>query len=220
MSSTVRSVAPSCPPARFRGAAGLLLVPAVLGLALARPPGLGRAAVRFGFALSGARQVPVAGLLLQRGVADCGPTALHNLLTALGVPSPGPSTLARLSGTGPTGVSLGGLVRAADAAGVALRARRVSAAGLVGLRAPFLAWMKPHHFVTVLALGPGGNLVLHDPGAGAYRISLQAFRRRWGGVVADLAPGGATSAGSRPVLFLPASSFDPGTRAPSDGRIP
>ena len=164
-----------------------------------------RAASRVRLLLEGGR--PVASgreLLLQRTLWDCGPAALHNLLVSLDAPTPGPEALARTSGTGAGGTTLAGLVRSARALGVPLRVRRPSAQQLASLPGPYLAWLREGHFVTVLSADSAGRLTVHDPGLGAYRVSLRSFRRRWGGVVAHpegsrRAPDGRTlSAGPEP----------------------
>lgn len=175
------------PRARTRALLGLLLLPAVLSLAAFRPPESHRALARARIVLSGGELFPAPEMALQETPSDCGPTALHNLLRTLGVSTPGPAELARRSGTAPGGTRLGGLVRAARELGVPLRARRVTETGLSYLRTPFLAWYREGHFVTVLTVEAGGHLRIHDPGLGGYRLPIRAFRRRWGGVVADLA---------------------------------
>lgn len=173
---------------RRRALGGLLLLPGLLVLAAFRPADPGRAFARARVALSGGRLVASGRLALQETPWDCGPTALHNLLLSLGVPTPGPAALARMSGTRPGGTRLGGLVRAAREVGVSLRARRATLDELSAVRAPFLAWYREGHFVTVLEVGASGRVRIHDPGVGGYRLPVRAFRRRWGGVVAEPPP--------------------------------
>lgn len=186
--------APSGVPTRTRRRAAVLValfvVPAAVALAAASDPvRTTRVAARVRLHLEGARSLEgKSDLLLQRGLADCGPVALHNLLRVLELPSPGPEALADRSGTSAGGTTLGGLVRAGRALGVPLRSRRIALDDLTDDRLPLIAWLQPGHFVTVLRRTKGGDFVVHDPAAGAYGMPASALQRRWGGVVAVLDP--------------------------------
>lgn len=201
------------PRARRRALLGLLLLPGILVPATFHPADSFRALARTRVALDGGRSFSAGRLSLQEGPWDCGPTALHNLLLSLGVPTPGPEELARMSGTGRGGTSLGGLVRAARSLGARLRARRIATSDLRSVGPPYLAWYREGHFVTVLGMEPDGELRIHDPGVGGYRLPMREFRRRWGGVVADLAPDPAHRLSREP-------RGGPDPRSPSDRRSP
>lgn len=200
---------------RARATAGLLVLPAVVLLGTVRPLQATRTLARIHVLLAGGRPFSSPTLLLQETLRDCGPTALHNLLLTLEVPSPGPAVLARTSGTRMEGTSMGGLVRSARRLGVPLRARRVPASRLPSLTPPFLAWLGEGHFVTVLAVEDGGWITVHDPGVGGYRLPLRAFGRRFGGAVADLPSGG-----SPPRHSLRVPREGPGTHFPFHRRSP
>lgn len=212
MPSSSRPDSPPRPGVRFTAILGLLILPVVLAGAGVRPLEATRAAARFRILLDGGRPFEAGEMALQRTLSGCGPTALHNLLLSLEVPSPGPAALGRMSGTGFRGTSLAGLVRSARALGVPLRPRRPSARELLTLRTPYLAWLGEGHFVTVLGVDATGRLLIHDPGVGGYRLSFRAFRRRWGGVVADLEVGRSIPSA------VPGSSNGPGIHSPSDRR--
>lgn len=172
------------------GKAGVVLTGAVAVLvaavALAADPLPAiRAIERARLERAGARFLDEDGIVLQDGLRDCGPSALARLLALHGRPGPGPDSLAVLAGTGPVGTSLGGLARAARAAGLDASARRLSPDHRPP--APLLVWVDRSHFVVVEGVA-GGRVTIADPAVGRYTMPAAGFVRRWTGealVVAD-----------------------------------
>lgn len=171
----------SGPARRRRLALSLLGVASASSLTLAVLPTDPAWAPRWGYRAviraRGGAFVSLPGVVLQSGLADCGPAALATLVVILGGAPPGLDSIGALAGTGPRGTTLGGLARAARALGVEGDLRTLDPGVLSG---PVLAWVDGGHFVTVLPDGPGSFLVL-DPQAGPYRIAGPRLRGFWSG---------------------------------------
>lgn len=172
------------PRARARWAVGALLAGLSAGARLAAgpTPSIGPALLP-----PEARFLGATGLHRQQDRWDCGPAALRNLLERLGEPVASLDHLASRAGSDRKGTSLGGLSRAARSLGLPTRACRLDPGGPLPLR-PFIAWLRPGHFVTVVPEPPGSLLVL-DPALGRYRVSPTGFARIWSGEA--LIPGSA-----------------------------
>jgi hypothetical protein len=140
------------------------------------------------------------GVVLQSGVADCGPAALATLIKALGGVPPRPDSIGSLAGTGARGTTFEGLARAARMLGVASELRRMGPAAMAHLPSPVIAWVDRGHFVTVVP-DSGRYVVILDPGVGPYRIPVARLRRFWSGEA--LVPGPVrTSADMVPPVSL------------------
>lgn len=186
--------------ARLLGLAGLLGSAAVAWSTISDPPRAARVVARVGVAMAGGTYLGRDGVVLQKGLADCGPAALANLLRTVGASIPSLDSLGRLAGTGAEGTRASGLIRAAQASGVSLVLRRVSPDSLEVVRKPFIAWVDKGHFVTVAEQFPDGRLVVLDPQVGRYSIKQEAFKAIWSGEAILLAgsarsPAAAVAAG-------------------------
>ncbi len=166
-------------------ACGLLLaVPAALLAAttvLSELPRMARSAARAEMADLGATFLGEDGVVLQESLNDCGPAALANVLLALGMTTPPLDSLAALAGTGPTGTTASGLIRAGAELGVPLAFDRVAPEDAARAPRPFIAWVNRNHFVTVTEVAPGGAITVLDPRAGRFSISETAFETIWSG---------------------------------------
>lgn len=160
------------------------------------PMALTRVAARHSATRAGAEYLGKRGVVLQKGLHDCGPAALANLALLLGLPAPSLDSLAVLSGTQASGTRASGLVRAATALGITLEADRVGSDQLRALRTPFIAWLHQSHFVTVEKWTSQGQLVVLDSQVGRYALHERAFLPIWSGEVLRLH--GATSPPSAP----------------------
>ena len=179
------------------GLAGMLGTAAVACLAAGDPSRAARVAARIGVAMAGGTYLGRDGMVMQTGLADCGPAALANLLGAVGASVPSLDSLGRLAGTGAEGTPASGLIRAARASGVPLVLRRVSTDSLASARKPFIAWVDKGHFVTVAEQSPGGRVVVLDPQVGRYSIEQHAFKAIWSGEAILLAGSAGSPATAR-----------------------
>jgi len=160
------------------------------------PMVLTRAAARYSSTKSGAEFMGRDGVVIQKGLHDCGPAALANLAMLLGLQVPSLDSLGSLSGTQASGTRASGLVRAAGTLGITLKADRVGSDQLRALRTPFIAWLHQSHFVTVEKWTSQGQLVVLDSQVGRYALDERAFVPIWSGEVLRLQ--GATSPPSAP----------------------
>jgi len=79
------------------------------------------------------------GVVLQRSFYDCGPAALANLFTLMGVRAPSLDSIARLAGTTPRGTSLGALARVGSHLGHEFEVRRYKPAKAPNEALPVIA---------------------------------------------------------------------------------
>jgi len=176
----------------------------LLGRAFAKDPTvLVRASARLSVWRAGGDMQGTDGVVLQSGFHDCGPAALANLALALGVASLPLDSLAMMAGTTPTGTRATGLVRAAAALGIRLRASRVDPATLRAIRTPFIAWVRRSHFVTVARRTAADRLVVLDPQVGRYLLAESDFIRIWSGETLLLAEETSPSRGTHAALHHP-----------------
>jgi ATP-binding cassette subfamily B protein len=123
---------------------------------------------------------------------SCGPRALRRAALAAGVRAD-LAMLRRLAGTDRRGTSLAGLARAARAIGFEAEAGRADYAWAQAARRPFIAHLRPGHFVLVEACAPGGVRIA---GFHPARLSRAAFERSWSGIVLTVTP--IAAEGERP----------------------
>lgn len=88
------------------------------------------------------------------------------------------------------GSSLKSLIATAQALGLQTRPLRLEPEQLADLQLPCILHWDLNHFV-VLASLRGSHAVVHDPGFGARRLSLDELSRHFTGVVLELVPGGS-----------------------------
>lgn len=186
-------------PARVAGrahAAALLLGVTVGGFGLASSPADPLTASRWMYRATlrarGGSFVPDPGALLQSDLNDCGPAALATLLTSMGGDPPDLKRIGRLAGTGARGTTFAGLSRAARILGVPNRLRRMDPAALVDQSSPLIAWVDRGHYVTLVP-DSSDTVLVRDPLAGSYRITVARLRHFWSGeaLVPEPRPGWA-----------------------------
>jgi len=123
----------------------------------------------------------------QAEAAECGLACLamvaaaHGYRTDLG-------TLRRLHPVSLKGMTLAGLMRAAERIGLAGRALRIEMAHLRQLRLPAVLHWDMSHFVVLERLGRGGRLMLRDPATGPRSMTLAEASRHFTGVALELTP--------------------------------
>jgi hypothetical protein len=170
--------------ARRAHAAALLLGVTVGGVGLVSAPADPLKASRWMYRATlrarGGSFVPDPGALLQSYPTDCGPAALATLLTAMGGDPPDLNRIRRLAGTGARGTTFAGLSRAARVLGMPNRLRRLDPASLVDQSSPVIAWVDRGHYVTLVP-DFSDTVLVRDPLAGSYRISVARLRRFWSG---------------------------------------
>lgn len=86
-----------------------------------------------------------------------------------------------------SGMSMRGLVGLADQMGFSTRALKVEMFALSQIQLPAILHWDLNHFVVLKSVGPK-DAVIHDPGAGARRISLDEVSRRFTGIVLEVRP--------------------------------
>ena len=80
----------------------------------------------------------------------------------------------------PEGVSLKGILDAAENIGMKGRALRISIDGLSGCQIPAILHWNQNHFVVLYRISSNGRFFyVADPAKGKLRISREEFRRRW-----------------------------------------
>lgn len=165
---------------RHRRRALILVVVAVTGVLAA----LGRMEIlRLSAAarvlIEGGRLLDRQGVVLQKGLHDCGPAALATLMRLSGGSRVPLDSIASLAGTSSIGTSASGLVDAALELGFQLSFTRLP--GMPGPDlGPFIAWVRSSHFV-VVRVRPDGRVLVHDPQVGRYLLERDDFEGIWTG---------------------------------------
>jgi ATP-binding cassette, subfamily B, bacterial CvaB/MchF/RaxB len=132
----------------------------------------------------GGERVP---LVLQTEAAECGLACLAMVASAHGHRTDLP-TLRRRFSLSAKGVTLGDLVRMADALQLQSRALRAELDELGQLQTPCVLHWDLNHFV-VLVSYRRGVAVIHDPGRGLRRMRRDELSRHFTGVALELQPG-------------------------------
>ncbi len=129
------------------------------------------------------KQLELDALVAKYGSSWCGPYALALLLESQGK-APDIAVLAEQAGLDSTGVSLSGLLKAAEAAGVPLYA--VQTSSMAEVPVPAVAHLNGNHFVFVSAVSPTGVTAedLFGPGTPAPDM----FDKQFSGYALCLAP--------------------------------
>lgn len=127
--------------------------------------------------------VPV---ILQSEAAECGLACLAMVASAHGLRSDLPALRQRFEVSG-RGMTLGTLVRAADALRLMPRALRAELDELPQLQLPCVLHWDLNHFVVLVALRDGVATV-HDPARGRCRLRLDEVSRHFTGVALELQP--------------------------------
>lgn len=165
-------------------ATAILLCVTVGGIGLAVVPAdplvTSRWAYRVTLRARGGSFVADPGVFLQSGPTDCGPAALATLLIALGGEPPDTDRIKRLAGTGARGTTFAGLSRAARLLGVPNRLHRLDPAFLAEQSSPVIAWVDRGHYVTLVP-DSSDTVLVRDPLAGSYRITVARLRGFWSG---------------------------------------
>ncbi|MFY9511090.1 MAG: peptidase domain-containing ABC transporter [Rubrivivax sp.] len=125
-------------------------------------------------------------LILQTEAAECGLACLAMLASAHGHRTDLP-TLRRRFSLSSKGVTLGDLVRMAEAMQLHSRALRAELDDLPQLQTPCILHWDLNHFV-VLVSYKRGVAVIHDPGRGLRRLKRDELSRHFTGVALELAP--------------------------------
>ncbi len=158
------------------GIAGCLLA------GIARAPQPVPAAVAW---VRGARLVPDAGGVRQRGAADCGPAALAHAALRLGRPTPYPDPESPLR-PGPRGCRLDEVAREAERRGLVPRLVHTDGSRPEALAPPAILHLKADHFVVLEGRTGAGDFRVHDPSLGALELPPGALRAQWSGWALEL----------------------------------
>lgn len=126
----------------------------------------------------------------QHDVTDCGAACICSVARYFGVDAP-IARIRQLAGTDQEGTSLRGMIRAAEALGVAARGVRAAAHALPSVPLPCIAHLRDKrgamHFVVVYRV-TDRVIVVMDPADGAvHRLRQAAFAERWTGILLLLA---------------------------------
>ncbi len=132
----------------------------------------------------GGTRVP---LVLQTEAAECGLACLAMVASAHGHRTDLP-TLRRRFSLSAKGVTLGDLVRMAEALRLQARALRAELDELEQLQTPCILHWDLNHFVVLVSFKRGVALI-HDPGRGLRRLRREELSRHFTGVALELQPG-------------------------------
>jgi ATP-binding cassette subfamily B protein RaxB len=134
---------------------------------------------------------------LQTEAAECGLACLAMIASYYGGPSDVAELRRRLA-VSLKGVNLKDLMTMADTLGFAARPVRLELDELPLLKTPCILHWDLNHFVVLKRIA-SDHLIIHDPAAGAMRLSFSAVSRHFTGVALELAPIG----GFEPVKSAP-----------------
>ncbi len=166
--------------------AGLVLAAAgIAGCVLAgiaRAPEPVPAAVAW---VRGARLLPDAGGVRQRGAVDCGPAALAHAARRLGRAAPYPDPDSPLR-PGPRGCRLDEVAREAARRGLVPRLVHTDGEHPESLAVPAILHLKGDHFVVLESRTAAGEFRVHDPSLGALELPARALRAQWSGWALEL----------------------------------
>lgn len=168
-----------------KGIAAFLLLALIFGMtsawAYARlRPGFTDLRDRLKARAMGAELLRTGRVIRQRSRNDCGAAALCNLLNLLRVPCRS-GDIDRDVRLRPDGASLLDLKRAAERRGVSLEGWRFDRRRVEIAPTPFLAAIRPRHFVVVTRVRPGPVVEMLDPAIGHLLLPADRFERLWTG---------------------------------------
>ena len=118
--------------------------------------------------------------------ADCGAAALAMVCRAFGRPV-SLTFIRRAAGTGQTGTTLRGLVRAAEDAGLDARALKASKDRIAELPLPAILHWESNHWIVLYAV-EGQRVRIADPARGLRRVALAELNEKWSGWCATFRP--------------------------------
>ncbi len=125
-------------------------------------------------------------VILQTEAAECGLACIAMIAAVHGYRAES-ADLRRRFGLSLKGATLKDLVRIADQIGLASRPLRLEVDELALLKLPCILHWNLNHFVVLKSVGRTG-VVIHDPGFGVRRLSLQQVSRHFTGVALELTP--------------------------------
>ena len=125
-------------------------------------------------------------VILQTEAAECGLACIAMIAAVHGYRAES-ADLRRRFGLSLKGATLKDLVRIADLIGLASRPLRLEVDELALLKLPCILHWNLNHFVVLKSVGRTG-VVIHDPGFGVRRLSLQQASRHFTGVALELTP--------------------------------
>jgi predicted amidohydrolase len=181
----VRPTAPAAAVAVFVAAAVGLVTAAAsiarIGMDIPAFHGSWRAALE-GFARAPTIALPDGAEFQQSRENTCGPAALAQMLSSLGVDVT-ETELLRSVPIHPDGASMGDLAAATRRLGLLSWGERQDLDALEQCPLPVLAHVRGNHYVVVQRFEPGGLVDVFDPAEGYVRIPVDGFRRAWDGYV-------------------------------------
>jgi len=138
-----------------------------------------------GLSFGWGRRLP---MVLQTEAAECGLACISMLAGYFGYPVDA-AALRRRFGVSLKGATLTDLIGIADQLGLATRPLRLDLDELHMLKLPCILHWDLSHFVVLKSVHRGGA-VIHDPGFGVRRLSLQQMSRHFTGIALELTPTG------------------------------
>jgi ATP-binding cassette, subfamily B, bacterial CvaB/MchF/RaxB len=135
-------------------------------------------------------------MTLQTEAAECGLVCLSMIATFFGY-AIDPAELRRRYGLSMRGATLRELVAIADQLAIAARPVRLELEELSQLRTPCILHWDLNHFV-VLKRSTRSGVVIHDPAAGARRLSVADVSNHFTGIALELTPTGGFKVAERP----------------------
>ncbi len=127
----------------------------------------------------GGRLLADAGMEFQQGTADCGPTALRNVLALQGIRVSGH---VRPANRGRAGWSPSQIVAASRAAGLSAATTQISKDRIATISAPAIVLLGTHYVVLERRTSGGGFIVI-DPDLGRIQAGIDYMARNWTGYV-------------------------------------
>lgn len=140
-------------------------------------------------------------LQLQSEAAECGIACLAMITGYYGKPHT-LSDLRQQHGVSMKGATLDEITGIADQLGLASRALRLELNELRLLKTPCVLHWNLNHFVVLKRVGKN-SIVIHDPGVGVRRVSMEQTSRQFTGIAVEFAPtGGFRKASVAPRIKL------------------
>lgn len=139
------------------------------------------------------RRLPMT---LQTEAAECGLVCLSMIATFFGY-AVEPAELRRRYGLSMKGATLRELVAIADQLAMSSRPVRLELDELPLLNTPCILHWDLNHFV-VLKNASRSGVIIHDPAAGAHRLSVSEASKHFTGIALELTPTGGFKIAERP----------------------
>ncbi|MBK8907136.1 MAG: peptidase domain-containing ABC transporter [Rhodospirillales bacterium] len=125
-------------------------------------------------------------MILQTEASECGLACLAMIAGYVGKPLD-LAELRRRFGLSLKGATLKDLIRIGDGIGLASRPLRIELHELTHLKTPCILHWNLNHFVVLKSAGRS-SIVIHDPGVGARRLSMEQVSKQFTGVALELTP--------------------------------